>query len=267
MTRKELWILLGLAAVLVSIVAGIRVYHNSDDASDAIYTATPATAAEAPAIRETAMPPEDVSEVDSSVAGVGEALTPIGVSVVGAVRRPGVYELTEGARVQDLLDAAGGPQADADLSDVNLAGRLVDETTLAVPFRIGEAWEDSRLVARRRGPTTAGNLPQYRRAWGGAPQELGRERAVQVPEAVEAAEGSDRRIDLNHASSTELETLPGIGPRLSQAIIEYRSQSPFRRVEDLEGVPGIGPKRLDALRPFVALEAPPETPEQSPKRR
>ncbi len=61
------------------------------------------------------------------------------------------------------------------------------------------------------------------------------------------------RIDINHASADELCCLPGIGPRLSQRILETREKKPFRTIEDLRRVPGIGPQKLQALRAHVVI--------------
>lgn len=60
-------------------------------------------------------------------------------------------------------------------------------------------------------------------------------------------------IDVNHATAEELRRLPGIGPTLSQRIIEKREEQPFRSVEDLRRVRGIGPKTLERLRPHVLI--------------
>jgi len=71
--------------------------------------------------------------------------------------------------------------------------------------------------------------------------------------------GADRRrprqpVDLNTASVTQLETLPGVGPATAQAIIDYRAQhGRFRSVDDLLNVRGIGPAKLDAMRPLVRV--------------
>lgn len=60
-------------------------------------------------------------------------------------------------------------------------------------------------------------------------------------------------IDINLASVEELQRLPGIGPRLSQRIVDERGRAPFRSVEDLRRVSGIGPKTIEKLRPFISL--------------
>jgi competence protein ComEA len=61
-------------------------------------------------------------------------------------------------------------------------------------------------------------------------------------------------VDLNHASESDLEALPGIGPALAQAIIDYRSQhGPFGSVDGLSDVRGIGPAKLEQLRPLVKV--------------
>jgi competence protein ComEA len=61
------------------------------------------------------------------------------------------------------------------------------------------------------------------------------------------------KIDINRDSPPELQKLPGIGPKLSQRIVEARARQAFRSVDDLRRVPGIGPKTLERLRPYVTV--------------
>ncbi len=61
-------------------------------------------------------------------------------------------------------------------------------------------------------------------------------------------------IDINHATATELQRLPGVGPAISGRIILVREQQPFRSVDELRRVPGIGAKTLEKLRPFVKVD-------------
>jgi competence protein ComEA len=65
-------------------------------------------------------------------------------------------------------------------------------------------------------------------------------------------------IDLNAASTKELEELPGVGKVTAQRIVDMRQKSGrFRRVEDLLAIRGISQKRLDAMRPYVMVSPPP----------
>jgi competence protein ComEA len=140
------------------------------------------------------------------------------VHVTGAVARPGVLRLPAGARVADAVDAAGGPTADADLAPVNLAARLSDGQRVALA-RVGD-------------PPAAG--------------------AAASPDA--STPSPDEPVDLNTATTTELEALPGIGPATAAAILEARTRlGRFTRVEDLLEVRGIGPARLEALRARVRV--------------
>jgi competence protein ComEA len=64
-------------------------------------------------------------------------------------------------------------------------------------------------------------------------------------------------VHINSATAEELETLPGIGPSLAQAIIDYRDEHGlFTSVEDLDNVPGMGPAKLDAIRDLIVFDAP-----------
>jgi comEA protein len=63
------------------------------------------------------------------------------------------------------------------------------------------------------------------------------------------------RIDINRASREELQQLPGIGPKLSQRIVDERQRGRFETVEELRRVPGIGPKTMDKLRSHVSVDA------------
>jgi competence protein ComEA len=147
---------------------------------------------------------------------------PIAVEIVGAIATPGVYELPAEARVIDLVDAAGGTTADADLGGINLARRVRDEDQVVIPSR---------------------TLPPATSAF---------------PDGVEpgssTAAGQTARININTASVDELDRLPGIGPAIAQRVVEYRAeQGPFRTVDELARVSGISSAMVDELRPEISV--------------
>jgi competence protein ComEA len=139
------------------------------------------------------------------------------VHVVGAVRRPGLYRLADGARIDDALRRAGGATRRADLSLVNLAAPVSDGSQIVVPKRappvpVGSSAASGPGVAPTAGP-----------------------------------------VHLNTATVEQLDELPGIGPVTAQKIIDYREQhGAFSSVDDLDAIPGIGPARLEQLRELVA---------------
>lgn len=168
-------------------------------------------------------PPVPPASTTAAPAPATTAVARVLVHVVGAVARAGVVELVAGARVHDAIAAAGGAAADADLARLNLAAPLADGQRIAVP-RVGEA-----LTA--------------------APGDA----AAPLPGAPGGAEATGP-LNLNTATATQLEELPGIGPTLAAAILAERERrGGFARVEDLRAVRGIGEQRFADLRGLVTV--------------
>jgi competence protein ComEA len=137
------------------------------------------------------------------------------VDVAGAVRRPGLYRLDEGARVADAVARAGGTTRKAELDGVNLAAKVADGEQVVVP-------------QRGAGVSAAA-------AGGGA---------ATVPTGP---------VHLNSATAEQLDTLPGVGPVTAQKIVAYRQEhGGFRSVDELDAISGIGPAKIEQLRGLVA---------------
>ena len=136
------------------------------------------------------------------------------VDVAGDVRRPGLYKLPSGSRIDDAIAAAGGATSKAQLDAVNLAAPVADGEQVLVP---GSGAGGAAAVSS----PTAGASPS-------AP------------------------LDLNTATLEQLDALPGVGPVTAQKILDYRQQhGAFHSVSELEGVPGIGPSHMAQLKGLV----------------
>ncbi len=192
-------VLWGLAGIVVLVLGGRALLQ------DRASSGTPASASVAPA---------------ASGADPIAAAPPPGrlvVDVTGAVRRPGVYRLPVGARVQEAVRRAGGATRRADSAAVNLAAKVADGQQILVPERAPAAGTAARPSVPGGGTAPAGP------------------------------------VSLNGATAEQLDQLDGVGPATAAKIIAWRTANGgFSSVDDLAQVAGIGPKKLEALRPQVA---------------
>lgn len=132
------------------------------------------------------------------------------VDVAGAVRRPGVYRLPAGSRVDDALQRAGGGDGGALLEQINLAARLADGQQVVVPERV---------------PGSGGTA------------------------AATGAAAQDGPISLGSATAEQLDTIEGIGPVTAADIIGFRDQhGGLSSIDQLDQISGIGPATMEALR-------------------
>ncbi|WLR49909.1 helix-hairpin-helix domain-containing protein [Bacillus tianshenii] len=137
------------------------------------------------------------------------------VDVKGAVHSPGVYEMQEGSRVIDAIEKAEGFLDKAAQEAVNLASRVSDEMLIYVP-------------------------------------EEGEEDIVAGTPLRPAEEG---KININSATSAELQTLNGVGPAKAEAILAYREENgKFETVEELLEVSGIGERSLEKLKDDIIAQ-------------
>ncbi|MDR3190190.1 MAG: helix-hairpin-helix domain-containing protein [Lactobacillaceae bacterium] len=217
LTRYKKYLLAGIASVVV--LAGGLIWWQTQT------TATPQAELAEPVAPEQLASKATTSQV-SSVA------TLIVVDVKGGVHKPGVYRFTQAPVVSEVLRKAGGHLADVDLKRINLAAKLVDGQVLYIPQ--GDETVPDEFALPGTATPAAGGVP------GSAP--------------VGGAAGATALVAVNTATTTELQTLPGIGEKRAADIIAQRDQmGGFKTVEDLREVSGIGEKTLEKLRPYLQV--------------
>jgi competence protein ComEA len=200
---------LALVAVAAAVLAAIGVWSERPRAEPVgalpAVTVGPDPAASAPPVTDPAAP-----------------AAPLVVSVSGKVARPGLVEVPAGARVADVLDAAGGALPGTDLTALNLARRIADGEQVAV------------------------GVPPAPDAGTGAAAGAG------GGDAAGPAPGG--KVDLNTATLQQLDALPGVGPVTAQHILDWRTRNGrFTRIEQLREVDGIGERRFGQLRELVSV--------------
>ena len=144
------------------------------------------------------------------------------VDVKGAVKYPGVYELTDEDRVVDAITLAGGYADGANPSLINHAQKLQDEMVVYIPLQ-GEETEIAIQSFAGSGDGGSGS------------------------------EGA--KVNINTADEAQLTTLPGIGPAKAKAILAYREeQGKFQTIEGLKEVSGIGDKTFEQLKDLIDIK-------------
>ena len=135
----------------------------------------------------------------------------ITVYVTGAVNKPGVVTVAEGARAADAINACGGVLPNADHENINMAQVLKDGQQLRVP-------------EKNNGSSQAGA-------------------------AGNNGTGKTGLVNINTADEKALDALPGIGPAMAKHIIEYReTEGQFQTIEDLKKVKGIGDAKFNKMK-------------------
>lgn len=131
----------------------------------------------------------------------------IQVHVGGAVKNPGVYKLSLGQRIIDLINLAGGLNTDADSDQVNLAKTVEDGEQIIIPSKTAS----TSTTTDSSSATSSGT--------------------------------QNGKVNINTADATTLQTLSGVGASTAQKIIDYRnSNGKFKTIDDLKNVSGIGDK-------------------------
>ena len=153
------------------------------------------------------------------------------IHITGSVKNPGIVRLKEGSRIEDAIEAAGGLTENADISRVNLAYVVDDGTKIKIPSSQEEDIGDEEIIGSGSGEN------------------------IIIEENTTSSNKSSQTININKATETELQTLPGIGASLASRIIEYRSQNgKFGSIEEIKNVNGIGDSKFENIKDLISVK-------------
>ena len=141
------------------------------------------------------------------------------VDIGGEVMKPGVYEVSDGTRLFEVIDKAGGLTEDADIDGINRAETVQD---------------GQKIMIGRHGENPDENRDSYS--------------ANKVPDSGEG------KVNINTADAAALQTIPGIGPSKADRIIEYReSEGKFNEIDDIKNISGIGNKTFESIKEYITV--------------
>ena len=170
------------------------------------------------------------------------------VDVKGAVKKPGVYQLKEGSRVIQAIEASGGLKSGADTSVINLSKKLEDGNVIIIytKDKIEELKKQEKIVEYIEKecicpePENTGCI-------------TGDDLVIESPKNESDTSDSNEKISLNKASLEELLTLPGIGESKANDILEYRKDKRFDNIEEIKNVKGIGDALFEKIKEHITI--------------
>ena len=149
------------------------------------------------------------------------------VHVSGAVNKEGIVELKNNSRIIDAIDKAGGLKDEADITNINLAYIIEDGMKIHIPSK--EEKESTIIVESNIDSGTVGQSNE-----------------------IKSNNNKKLKININTATKTDLETLPGIGESTALKIIEYRKEKgKFKLIEDIKQVNGIGENKFNKIKELI----------------
>lgn len=168
--------------------------------------------------------------------------TKIIVHVSGAVNKEGIVELEENSRISDAIDKAEGLKENADTKKINLAFKLEDGMKIYIPT-IGESIAENEVNENNN---MIDETSKYVTSESGVAQEENN---------GQTEEKKSEKVNINKATQTELEGLPGIGPATAIKIINYRNENgKFKNIEDIKEVSGIGDAKYENIKDLICVE-------------
>jgi len=168
------------------------------------------------------------SDISENNTVIQKEIPSVIIHITGAVKNPGVYQLKSTDRIVDAVKIAGGETEEANLDLINLAALLKDGQKIIVPYKTYSETGDET------------NTNSYKNV-----------ESVYSSSSV----STSAKININTANANMLQALSGIGPVLSERIIEYRNQNGFFGViDDIKDVSGIGEKKFEGIKDLICVQ-------------
>ncbi|MGO1655991.1 MAG: helix-hairpin-helix domain-containing protein [Lactobacillus delbrueckii] len=223
--------------VVVLLAAGGFYYANRQPAAD-----NSALLSSSQSMSENSGQSSSVSSVAASASSAASAANAeVVCDISGAVKHQGVYRLKNGARLEDLIEKAGGLTKDAQLQAINRSQLLKDQDKIYIPGK------GDKMEAAQTANFAAASAPASSTSASASAS------ASSVSSSTSGAASGDL-INLNTATASDLQKLNGIGEKKAEQIIAYRQEKgSFKSIDELKEVSGIGDKTFAAIKDQLTI--------------
>ena len=200
-------------------------------------------------LEETREEPTAVTDEGSASEAESGDGSKIYVYITGEVNVPGVVVLNENSRIVDAINGAGGTTAKADISKVNLVYIVEDGMKINIPNSNDlKNNPDFEYITMNSGDGASDSGSSSVSSSGTGDSSGGKSGSGSSFSAGYSV------VNINTASQTELESLPGIGPSLALKIINYRNENgKFSSIDQIKNVSGIGDAKFENMKSLITV--------------
>lgn len=185
------------------------------------------------------------------------------VHLSGAVEKEGIIELNENSRIADAIEKAGGIKENACIDEINLAYKLEDGMKIYIPTKEEckkQQEEKKQLIQTETSGISNSNSQESQNknatTSSGTAANAGKTNSgsTSITGTFSNNTAKQGKVNINTASQTELETLPGIGPSTALKIVNYRKEKgKFKKIEDIKEVSGIGDSKYNKIKDLITI--------------
>lgn len=209
-----------LIVIIILLLLGYYIYHKNNNSYNEFETN----------IEEMKLKEENNIKKEENNDEEKDETEKIIVHITGEIKNAGVIELEKGKRIIDAVNIAGGFTAEADTEKINLAYEITDGIKIYIPNKNEEQTTNAKEYITK---SSGDNI---------------------IIEESKMEKNNNLLININKASQTELETLPGIGPSTALKIISYREENGnFSSIEDIKNVQGIGDAKFENIKELICI--------------
>ena len=183
---------------------------------------------------------DDVVALENNDIKVEEKVEKIIVDIKGAVNKPGIYEIENNKRVNDVIKLAGGLKKNANTNYINLSAKVKDEMVIWV-YTTNEIEKLKLQQSSTEYMIKECNCPVV-------------DNTACLNIQTSNSNKNNRLININTASLEDFMSLSGVGESKAQAIIDYRHKNGnFKTKEDIMNVTGIGESLYNKIKDFITV--------------